>query len=756
MLQKRGVSKGQVTMFVILALVVLIIVGIVIYISSIKTPSIEEEVRREAVPEEFKPVKDYVENCVHLLGIEAIKRLGEHGGYIDPNDAQLSDRTFRVNLGNPTLSEMISLTGEGEHAVPYYLHVPGRSSFRNYFVTTEAPTLGQIELQISRYISNNLPVCVGGFEAVEEKGFLVIPDNNRIDALVKIRDDKVEFFVTYPLNITKGEIKTKMTKYDDIIRFPLKKYYDYAYEITGSELITQYLEGFGRALIQYHAGVDPSQLPPVYARSNKEYIVSWSNAKVTSDIQGLLLSYVPGLQVKDTREYEAINLPPNNNDVEAAFFRYLTLDIFDEPKPEIAVSYYYTGQPIDVRVQPSRGDIIRPNIKTTEGNSFIPQSRDNDYQFFYDLSFPVVVEIRGYEPQTEIPEYTYMFGLEANLIENKRVLEWIFGLGTADWDPSNFEITGDFEVNTPSGETYTPRAYTASLFCDQDTWLSGDVTITTKDMGTDRPLEGVSIVYGCGDYDECWVGTTELSNNGRSAEWVGKLPLCEGGYLALSKYGYGSKTLPLSTREGVNEWLPTQGLFKKKEIDVTVKKIVMEQDHVRDNWEWKSGSISLNPPADIDASNEQIILTLTQKGFEAGTSPISATAVLGKGGTDKETIELIPGEYEVTGMFIDHEGKSIPKECARICKMPVVVCLDYEYYPKDDVVLDEAPWGGVELNDGTTGSFTITKDDLDKSDEIEFYVLELPNPKCIQHLEDMGKIGEYSGTYKDQVWPVFK
>lgn len=757
MLRKRGVKKAQVTMFVILGLVLLIIIALLYFVFLKK--SVVKDGFEEPIPEEFKPVSDYVKSCIHELGIEAIKKMGEHGGYINPLDEYLTGKSFKFDIANPTNSELVSLTNDETGAIPYYLHVPGVASYKNFYVKSEAPLISSMELQLSRYINKNLPFCINNFEGFDERGVGITADNDNITSFVKIRDDELEFFVTYYLNITKDEVKIKITGFTDIIRFPLKKYYEYAQIITASELISQYLEGLAKALIEYHAGVDFSRLPPFYARSNEDYVVIWSNSKVKNDIQGLLLSYIPALQVKDTRNYEPIDVSPG--DIEAAFYRYLTLEIFNtsrlkESLNRTAVSFFYTDQPINVKVQPSKGDVIRPNIRVMSGNSFIPQSKENNYNFFYDLSFPVIVEIRGLEPNSEIPEYSFLFGLEANIIENKRVLEWLLGLGTVEWDSSAFNITFPTSIPTSSGSTYTPRLPTKSLFCNENTWLSGNITIKTEDKDSGQPLEGVSIIYGCGDYDECWVGSTKLSAENGNAEWIGQLPLCEGGYLTLSKEDYGSKRIMLSTKEGVDEWLATQGLYKKKKIDISVKKITMNQAHTRDSsWVWSSGPITLNAPTTLSNTNEQVILTISQVGFEAGASPVSATAVFGKDGVDKQTIELIPGDYEVIGTYINETGITIPKDCSRVCTTQVGICLSHTYYPDKEIEIKPAMWGGIEIKEGTTGTFSISKNDLDNN-EIEFYVLELAYPACIDQLGDMGKVGTYSQTYKDNVWPVFK
>ena len=74
-----------------------------------------------------------------------------------------------------------------------------------------------------------------------------------------------------------------------------------------------------------------------------------------------------------------------------------------------------------------------------------------------------------------------------------------------------------------------------------------------------------------------------------------------------------------------------------------------------------------------------------------------------------------------------------------------------------------APWGGIEINEETTGVLTITADQLDNNNEIEFRVVKLPDLKktspangCFELLDEISKISDYSEKYKADIWPFFK
>jgi hypothetical protein len=764
MLEKRGVKKAQITMFVILGLVLLFIF-IIIYTVFLRKPSTGDQFKTEAVPEQFKPVQDYVASCIHLVGLDAIKKMGAHGGYIDPLDSELTPVSMRFSETDPTRFELVSLSGASSGAIPYYLYVPGKSSYTNYELGSLAPTVESMNYQLSVYMNRELPKCVGKFSALQELGLEVIPDNYNINTQAFIRDDRIEFFVTYPLNVSKeGGAKATLTKHQNSILFPYKKYYDLAISVMATEMMTQFLESYTNSLIAYHSGMDYNMLPPVIEYSNDPYVLTWSNAKVKNDLNSLLMSYTPALQIVGTKGYEPVTV--EGNDVEARFYKSLSMEVFNDTMPNTSITFFYRGNTVVSNVLPSKGDMIKPSIEVEKGNQFIPSSQFNTYKFFYDVAYPVIVEIRGDEPMTEIPQYSFLFALETNLIENKGVLAWNMGMGTVNWDTSYINTTYTFPEGSFYDESGTeipvePRSTAKSLFCEESTWLSGNVSVRTIDK-TGAPLEGVTVSYGCGDYDECWLGNTGLKNS--NADWEGKLPLCRGGYIALTKEGFGAKIIPLTTEEGIGAMLATEKLDKIREIEATVKKFEIQKNIYRDDWEWKEDPETIGVVQDIDSSSEQVIVSITQTGFAAGTNPMSNSIIFGKEGLTESTIHLVPGEYEVTATLIDHNGVIIPSNCSRICKLDVVICFDSEYYPNETVNMTPVPWGGVELKAGagTAGTFSVTAADLDSGKALEFHVIKLPNLQlanpaggCLNNLDEMDKIAEYSAKYVDVLKPVW-
>lgn len=75
-------NKAQITLFIILAIILLFVVGIGIYfVSNIKEGKVERVLEKSQVQSQFEHVKFYIETCLKDSSIKSAYRLGLHGGY---------------------------------------------------------------------------------------------------------------------------------------------------------------------------------------------------------------------------------------------------------------------------------------------------------------------------------------------------------------------------------------------------------------------------------------------------------------------------------------------------------------------------------------------------------------------------------------------------------------------------------------------------------------------------------------------------
>jgi len=189
MLIKKSL-KAQVTIFIIVAL--LIIVGIVIFFVirsgteldfGFKDKNLVKDVYD--LDPEYWPLYNLVESCIIDTGYEAVEHIGSNGGYLKP-----------VNSFN---LEQINLS------IPYYF-----DQGDNYM-----PSKERIENEISIYINENLKSCTFNFI-----GFDYEIKEGKVDTRTEIFDDDIVFNVEYPIHVS--DVNYNFTLRDFSIPIPVR------------------------------------------------------------------------------------------------------------------------------------------------------------------------------------------------------------------------------------------------------------------------------------------------------------------------------------------------------------------------------------------------------------------------------------------------------------------------------------------------------------------------------------------------------
>jgi hypothetical protein len=171
-------KKGQVSIFVILGVVIL--VGVVLFFNL-------NDSEIEKVDIEVQPIYAFFENCIEKEGKDAIKYLGETGGYFDvPENSHLE--------------------------IPYYFY-EGRN---------EMPGREFIEQQLSKYVNLGLPHCIYDLKDFEDYNV----QGGEYSSSFKIEDEKVIFDMDVPLSITKGDSTYDIRKFQIEIPVRLGVIYD--------------------------------------------------------------------------------------------------------------------------------------------------------------------------------------------------------------------------------------------------------------------------------------------------------------------------------------------------------------------------------------------------------------------------------------------------------------------------------------------------------------------------------------------------
>lgn len=164
-------KKGQITIFIIIAVLIIAVVGLFFVFKG----GIQKE---KPVNPEVAPIQNFVEECIYDTGENALYFIGLHGGYYVPSKFS----TFQ--------------------GIPYY--IKGNK--------TLMPTKEKIESEIAKYVNEALPLCTGNF--TEFNDFQI--NQGIIKTQTIILDNEVILNVEYPLTITKGEEKSRIKKFDGI------------------------------------------------------------------------------------------------------------------------------------------------------------------------------------------------------------------------------------------------------------------------------------------------------------------------------------------------------------------------------------------------------------------------------------------------------------------------------------------------------------------------------------------------------------
>ncbi|MDO8741010.1 MAG: hypothetical protein Q7J54_05565 [Candidatus Woesearchaeota archaeon] len=741
-------KKSQITAFMIVGLILVIAAGTLIYFISLqaKAPSQTQAERViEKVPVEMQPIKEYVEACIDKTATEALTKLGEHGGYIDPADSTLSGVNLDLDkaMSDPTSSDAVSLSSNSLNPVPYWWYLATDNKCVNCTVSSLAPSLDNVALQLSNYINRNLNPCLQDFDVFKKQGFTF--NLKTIKTETTIARDNLVVYVEYPMEIAKNNITRQIKQFQTKIDIDLRKIFTIAASLAINEANNQSIESILKLLISSYGGADFNKLPPTYWRDDKFYTVTWDFTSVNQKIQQYVLPYTNLIRVNGTANATLITSPG-----EQGLYNALFLDALDQKYPNISVDYSYLNWNyyFDINPQPLKPVVDKQSFPITG------TTQTNTYEFFYDISYPVVVTIFD-KNALRNKGYRFMFALEGNLRDNKDLLEWHLGKGTIgiyDYNLVEYGINENrsssydvFDPTTNTTYTVTVPNVTRTLFCNENQRISGEVKIIAYNSSSYQSLEGVSITFGCGDYSACPYDATQRNLTTNKSSWVGKLPVCDGGYLLLEKDGFIPKATLLTT-------LPNKGANVTVEMDefkyfnVSVKKKLV--DLVNGTGIGQAQSLT---------SDELLIMSISKVKEDIFDQELQQVIIVDYSNatvtTDTQQIRLVPGKYEVTATYLDKRGFIIQKECKHICECWHCLCVD-EKIPDRDINVTPAPLGGLYLNNNT-GSWYIGSWNLYNNDNLEMYIITVPKPGCVDDMDVLGKIEEYSETYRSAIEPKF-
>ena len=200
-------KRGQVTVFVILGIIVVVAIFVVFYFLGDK---IERDSEIDVVFDEssLEPLKNYVGDCIEEHGNEAIDLVLKQGGKINP--------TF------------------------YYYHDDNLVNYLCYTDNFEPcankhPFVDKfIENEIRDYLNVQIPQCID-LDEIRNEGFTVSEGQFNLD--VDLTDYNVLIDVYYPIKISKGDVEVTESRFSETFNVPVGKFAEVAEDVVNEEIL---------------------------------------------------------------------------------------------------------------------------------------------------------------------------------------------------------------------------------------------------------------------------------------------------------------------------------------------------------------------------------------------------------------------------------------------------------------------------------------------------------------------------------------
>jgi len=606
-------KRGQVTVFIIIGLLLLITITIFTIVSSNKVKRLGTEIEKsQKTTITIDPIQKNIETCAKDMAIKALRFIGTNGGYISLKENRyLNGRTINIDTTNSNPTDHDAFSFAGINNIPYWFYMDTENNCLDTSTPCEVTTkniqsLEEIENNLNIYLDENIPLCINDFQAFGESGF-TIEELSQLKVNTTIAENTVLVDIDYHIKISKNDETWDLDHFYKEIELDFKDIYMLALGITLHQKEMQSFEEIFLKLIDNFAfPLDRSRVPPTGHIDWKTTTVRWEKDKIPQRIMDFIIaSNMPYIKINGTRdslpfivnpanineirdiqdkiklgELDYNSADPNLRDlvIKQGIYDSLVLNIMDFLYfPTTTVTFIYDPSwPIYFHITPASGNVLKPSVHKETLPYGGGTHQENKYEFFYDISVPILVIINArsaIKTEDSTEEYTFMFGLEANIRNNKNLLQWHLGEGTINWDynfaQSNMNPNMNQNPDITTSEVFIPEK---TLLCDESMWISGDITIRTYDSVTRSPLDKVILTYGCGTYAACPLDVT--TSDGTHSSKITKLPICIGeGYLMLEKTGYEQKIVsPITTRLDEDQIFDIY-LEPARKINVTSKRI---------------------------------------------------------------------------------------------------------------------------------------------------------------------------------------
>ena len=335
-------KKAQVTLFVIIAIVIVTAGVLVAYIRFIPQ-----------LPGQVRGVEDYFSSCVSNIINDATVIAGEQAGYVElPELVPASDYA-------PFSSQFFFMGS----SVPYWFYMSG-----NGIQKEQVPSLSVVQGQIADYVKANIGSC--SFDQFIEQGYEISTEEIK-NVKVNVLDHYITAEIDYPINVKIGDISKRIETHKTSTLTEFGKLYSDAKKIYDDEKTGNFLEAYSMDALTLNAPTTDVVLSCAP--------LAWSELQVENDVKKSLEANIQTLKVKGSY----YNL---RND------KYFVHDVGQDISEQVNF-LYFSDWPYVLEVWPSQDGVMKADpIGLQEGLGilgfcYVP------YHFVYSLRYPVMIQL---------------------------------------------------------------------------------------------------------------------------------------------------------------------------------------------------------------------------------------------------------------------------------------------------------------------------------------------------------------------------
>jgi len=364
MRNRKFYKKGQVTIFIILAILIIAVIGLFFIF--------KEDIIKQEVPAELQGVYDYYLSCVEAEAINGATILGQQGGYIQPPE-------FEPGSEYMPFSNQLDFLGIG---VPYWYYISG-----NGIKSEQVPSKAKMQIQLNDYINEGIGLC--DFSQFIEHGYEIIFDEAETETVINENDILIN--VKQDLSIKFGDVSWTGKSHKVKINSQLGKFYDLALKIYENQKQTMFLENYGVDILRLYAPVDGSEV----GCATKLWALNDIRKNLTQALEG----NIPAIKIKG----DYYDLSKRENE-------YFVKDIGEEV--DIGINFMFIRDwPMKLEVWPEEDGILKAEPVGLQEGLGVLGFCYTPYHFVYDFAYPVLIQLYS---GTEMFQFPVVVLIEKN------------------------------------------------------------------------------------------------------------------------------------------------------------------------------------------------------------------------------------------------------------------------------------------------------------------------------------------------------